>query len=142
MPIDTGAGGDFQSEDPRKPFYIPPPPPDSASALGEDEFVIRSYEDWHAHPNSNKFAPNMSDDEYIRIMEHTDRDRPDTAADEVSYDHMFIPKKALTDIIEKDKDKLVQRRCVSVVAQLQTMKGDLTPLVGESSHQILPPKAG
>jgi hypothetical protein len=119
MPINTGPGGDFQSEDPKAPFYIPPPPP--KEAWEDTEIVIKTCEDWLAHPMSSTLDPNISKTDLEKIREAMARMEEEGARRRAEYEAGWLPKKALDDIVGADRDKWSKWAVVAVVRQYQML---------------------
>lgn len=119
MPSNRGPGGDFQSEDPNEPFYVPPPPPDSMEAFGEDSFVIKTYEEWLAHPDSHRFDPNMNLAETEKIRAHMTWMEEEVARNRAGYEAGWLSKKPLDDIVGSDRDLWSKRAVVAVVRRHQ-----------------------
>jgi hypothetical protein len=109
----------IQSDDPKKPFYVPPLPPDAVEA--KDTFLIKTYQDFLDHPNSLNFVPGMEKAELDKIHKHVEKVEQDAALQKAAYDANWKPNKALDDIVGKNTSKQVKQACVGIVSTYQLM---------------------
>lgn len=119
MSADIGRGEppQFQSEDPKKPWYRPPPLPEEK----QDTTVIRTYDDWIAHPDSHDFEATMAPEEGLKIRAHIEKQEREASAQKTVHDANWKSKKPLDDVVGKNRDLKAKQACVGVVNRYQML---------------------
>lgn len=109
----AGGAPEFQSTDPTKPFYLPPPEP--KEEVFDDLTIITSWEVYLAHPDAQFMAPDLPANVRERIQNHR-RDKFVKAMERLALaQENWKPKKALDDIAGKDTPKKLKIQAVGVV---------------------------